>query len=175
MALDEENLGDTSDDTSVDDHVSALLTHQALADHTSPIITIPVVPTAFNTEHVQNRLGIDRQFLGELIGVARSDIPVIIAQAALELDAMLAAMQTATECGEHYLRTLHRLQENTETLSIEAMTAILPEGRALVVPVAMTRHHLEEARRHVIDTLNQELANFTAAATAAGFPEPAEL
>ena len=174
MALDEENLGDTSDDTSVDDHVSALLTHQALADHTSPII-IPVVPTAFNTEHVQNRLGIDRQFLGELIGVARSEIPVIIAQAALELDAMLAAMQTATECGEHYLRTLHRLQENTETLSIEAMTAILPEGRALVVPVAMNRHHLEEARRHVIDTLNQELANFTAAATAAGFPEPAEL
>jgi len=134
--------------------------------------TAPEIPSAFSAEPVQERLGVvDKQFLGELVAVARSEIPVIVAQAALDLEEMAMATQAATECGERYLRTLHRLSENVETLLIDRMTASLPRARALVVPVAMTHHQLKESTRHVIGTFNREFANFTAAAAEAGFSE----
>ena len=126
----------------------------------------------FPISRIKEQLGVDDQFLGELVGIARAEIPSIITQASRELEEMSVAMEAVAQMGERYLWTLHRLQENISMLSMDAMAEQMPSARGLVVPMAIVNQRFRESSRGVVDSLNQEFAQFDVVATSTGFPRP---
>jgi len=163
--------------------VSALLQRLAIADAGPEPLEAAAAPApapaaqetdleTFPISRIKEQLGVDDQFLGELVGIARAEIPSIITQASRELEEMSVAMEAVAQMGERYLWTLHRLQENISMLSMDAMAEQMPSARGLVVPMAIVNQRFRESSRGVVDSLNQEFAQFDVVATSTGFPRP---
>lgn len=157
--------------TDMTDLSSTILIHQAKSEATT-ILTDQANETCqvFSADGVCDKLGVDKQFLGELVDVARSEIPTIIDQANADLEELSAVLKTATECGERYLESLHRLHDNTETLSLDEIEKLLPQARSLVVPVAIMRDQWERSRQTIISELHRGFLRFDAEATQEGYP-----
>ena len=126
----------------------------------------------FSTSRVCETLCADEQFIGELVGIARSEIPGILDQIDTDLKDLIDALNTAVEYGDRYLRSIHGLRENTEPLLLDGMNKLLPEARCVVIPVVTTRDHATRIRRTLIDRLTKEFQRFEIEATEAGFAPP---
>lgn len=160
----------TNKTNNMNKHVSEALMDQAKGGAALNTVGEQGVRVCFSTSRVCETLCVDDNFVGELVGVARSEIPHIIDQTDTDLKDLINALNTAVECGERYLVSLSRLCENTETLSLDEMNKLLPEARCMAVPVVTTREHVIRTRRTLIDRFTQEFQRFDAEATEAGFP-----